>query len=224
MSRTSCTDRAVKRSQKAADFVEMDIIDIKPSPENLLLYRPVSAADPEIVALADSIRKIGVREPLVITLDNFIVSGHRRHAAAKLAGLKKVPCRVVDILRTDPEFVPLLREYNRQRVKSLAEVAREEVLDADPEEAHRNLVEHRKQRSHLDAPDAIQIVGRKHRATISPAKRPLLDAIVRILRELRDYLPLSVRQVHYQLLNAPPLIHASKPGSLYANTKASSPW
>jgi hypothetical protein len=113
-----------------------------------------------------------------------------------------------------------LREYNRQRVKSLAEVTREEVLDADPEEAHRRLVEHRRRQSQIDAPTAIQIVGNKHRAQISAAKRPFLDAIIRILEERRQYWPLSVRQVHYVLLNGPPLIHASK-SRLYANDRQS---
>ena len=199
------------------EIVEKSIDSIRPAPENELIYRPV-ASDPETIALSKSIRKHGVKEPLVITLDGFIMSGHRRHAAAKLAGLKSVPCRVENIRRTDPRFVEMLREYNRQRVKTLAEITREEVVSADPEEAHRLLVEHRRRQSAIDAPDAIEIIGHKHRAEISDAKRPLLAAIKIILTELRSFWPLSVRQIHYQLLNNPPLIHASKPRSRYENT------
>jgi ParB-like chromosome segregation protein Spo0J len=178
----------------------------------------VSRSDPEVRDLAASIRANGIQEPLVITLDGYILSGHRRHVAANLAGLKSVPCRIENIRRTDPGFVLLLRECNRQRVKSLAEVTREQVLDADPEEAHRVLVEHRRRQSKIDATDAIQIVGHKHRAKISEAKRPFLDAVLRILDERREYWPLSVRVIHYALLNIPPLIHASKRHSLYRNT------
>lgn len=197
------------------------IDSIRPAPENELLYRPVSSTDPDIIALSESIRTHGIKEPLVVSIDNYILSGHRRHCAARLAGLKTVPVRVENIRRTDPGFVGMLREFNRQRVKTLAEITREEVISADPEEAHRLLVEHRRQQSEIDAPDAIEIMGHKHRAEISEAKQPFLDAILAILTELRNYWPLSVRQVHYQLLNNPPLIHARKPQSRYANTPRS---
>ena len=53
---------------------------IKPSPENHQLYRPTSD-DPDISALAESIRKNGLQEPLIVTQDDFIISGHRRYAA-----------------------------------------------------------------------------------------------------------------------------------------------
>jgi hypothetical protein len=66
--------------------------------------------------------------------------------------------------------------------------------------------------------DTIEIVGHKHRARITNAKRPFLDAILRILKERRDYWPLTVRQVHYALLNDAPLIHARKSRSRYTNT------
>lgn len=65
--------------------------NIRPSPENDTLYRPVDPNDPDLEALVASIRKHGLREPLVITLEGFILSGHRRYAAAKFAGLQKVP-------------------------------------------------------------------------------------------------------------------------------------
>ena len=113
--------------------------EIHPSPENDRIYRPVDPTDSEIIALADSITQYGIREPLAITLDDYIVSGHRRYAAAKLAGLETVPCRVEPIRRTDDidRFVLLLRENNRQRDKSLAEKLREEIITTDPKESYR---------------------------------------------------------------------------------------
>ncbi len=198
-------------------ILEKPLASIRPSPANDKLYRPVSADDPEIRALADSIREHGLREPIVVTLDDYILSGHRRHLACRLAGLTVVPCRVENIHSTDPTFVTMLREFNRQRVKSLDEVAREEIVSTNPEEAHRVLLEHRRQRSRIDA-DTIVIVGSKHRAEISKAKAPMLDAIRAILRERRAYWPLTDRQIHYALLNDPPLVHAKKPHSTYRNT------
>lgn len=195
------------------------VAELRPSPLNNKLYRPVSPSDPDILALARSIRRHGLREPLVITLDDVILSGHRRHTACRLAGLTVVPCRVENIRSTDPQFLTLLREFNRQRVKSFDEVAREEVLSANPEEAHRVLVEHRKQQAQV-AVETIPIVGHKHRAAISKAKQPMLNAIRAILGQRRPYWPLTDRQIHYALLNDPPLVHANKPHSTYQNTLA----
>jgi ParB-like chromosome segregation protein Spo0J len=76
--------------------------EITPSHENQQLYRPVTPDDAETIALAESIRERGVLEPLVISSDNYIVSGHRRHCAARLAGLLEVPCRVMlDVRRRE---------------------------------------------------------------------------------------------------------------------------
>ena len=85
-------------------IVEMPIGSIQPAPENDLLYRAVTDTDPDVIALAQSIATYGVREPLVISLDQFILSGHRRHRAATLAGLTKVPCRIEAIRRWTQRF------------------------------------------------------------------------------------------------------------------------
>src|SRR6266516_2809358 len=97
--------------------------DIYPSAENAELYRPVTPDDPETIALADSIKEHGIREPIVISEDFYILSGHRRHVAARMAGLEKVPCRVErgvwhDGPKADGTFLKRLREYNRQRIKN----------------------------------------------------------------------------------------------------------
>jgi hypothetical protein len=196
------------------------LASIRPSCKNDDLYRPVDPADPDFRALRESVRDKGILEPLVITLDNYILSGHRRYAAAQREGLREVPCRRENIRHSDPQFVPLLREYNRQRVKSIDEVLREEVVSADPEEAHQQLVQYRAKVARVEVEVGV-IEGHKHRALITEAKRPFLDAIKSILDRLRDYWPLSDRQIHYQLLNDPPLIHASKRQSTYRNDATS---
>jgi hypothetical protein len=66
---------------------------------------------------------------------------------------------------------------------------------------------------------AIKLREYKSRSVISSAKLPLLSAVIRIVEENRSYWPLSVRQVHYRLLNDPPLCHAGKPDSHYINTQ-----
>ncbi len=105
--------------------------------------------DPEIVKLAKSIREKGLLEPLVVTFDGWIVSGHRRITACRLAGLSRVPCHVLGKARSDygdEEFLRLLREYNRSREKSFEESFAEALVDADAAKAYTTLLEHRNSR------------------------------------------------------------------------------
>jgi hypothetical protein len=204
----------------AADIELVPLASIRPSPENDKLYRPVDPKDPDVRALAASVREHGIREPLVITLDDYILSGHRRYAAAQLAGLPHVPCRREPILHSDPSFVTLLREYNRQRVKNIDEVLREEIVSANPEQAYADLLQYREQVAQVRVETGV-IEGHKRRAEITKAKQPFLSAIEAIIERLRDYWPLSDRLIHYQLLNDPPLIHASKRLSTYRNDQKS---
>ena len=132
---------------------------IKPSLENDQLYRPIDPDDPEIISLAKSIKIRGVKVPFTITLDDFILSGHRRYMAAKLAG-EEIPCLRKSIYHDDPEFLPLLREYNMQREKSLDETLREEIVSADPEEAYESLIEHRKAKAVIRC-DRCKSAGQK---------------------------------------------------------------
>lgn len=210
--------QTTRGDSKPTGIVTVAIDDCHPSPENETLYRPVLDDDPEILSLADSIRENGLREPLVLSLDGFILSGHRRHAACKLIGLPFVRARYERIRRSDEpdRFVTLLREYNRQRVKSLDEQIRESIIDADPDEARAELVEYRRQKSKVGQ-DPLSIGEIKARKKISPAKDAFNAAIDRVLESLAAFWPVSVRQIHYGLLNDPPLKHASKPDSRYRN-------
>lgn len=212
------TARAAKNGQVRI----LPISDIHPSPENDSLYRPVSEDDPAIIELAESIRVAGFNGSLTISLDRFILSGHRRRVAAKLAGLNEIPCLFDSVYRVqrdgsiNPEFVRRLEMYNRQRDKSLSEQLREAIIKADPEDAHRALSEYREiQAAHFTR--TIELIGEKRRARISKAKIPFANAAIDILNRMRKYLPLSDRQIHYLLLNAPPLRHTSKPDSTYQN-------
>jgi len=207
-----------KREKLGLVPISIPLDKLRPSPENEELYRPVDPADSEIVALTQSIAAHGVQQPLIVTADLYVVSGHRRLVAAKLAGLAAVPCRVLDFRKDDDHgrFMQLLRECNRQRIKTFDEKLREEAVSANPEVAYQSLIEHRRERSQLDL-ETLDIRGEKRRAEITAAKGPFLEAIKRIIAERRDFWPLSDRQIHYLLLNDPPLIHSAKPGSTYRN-------
>jgi ParB-like nuclease domain len=202
------------------DIANRLLSQIRPSPENDKLYKPIDVNDPDFRAFAEQVRTNGITDPLIVTIDGYICSGHRRYAAASLLGMDAVPCRIADILHDDPRFLAFLKDCNSQRVKTLDEMLREGVVSADPQEAYRLLVEHREKAARIEV-DTIAIRGQKHRAEITAAKEPFLLAIEKVLENLRKYWPLSDRQIHYQLLNEPPLTHAKKPGSIYRNDSKS---
>jgi hypothetical protein len=187
-------------------IVRKRVSSLKPSPENTQLYRCVHE-DPDIDELAESIQRRGLQEPLVVTADNYIVSGHRRHAALLRIGQIFAPCRVLPVRRHDMttnDYLALLREHNRQRNKTAAEQVREELVDIDPEQAYQRLREQRDKS--IYAPEhngvvALEIEGTKKRYEISEDKREHVKYILQIVEARRAYWPLSVRGVHYPLLN-----------------------
>ncbi|MEO5721660.1 MAG: ParB/RepB/Spo0J family partition protein [Chthoniobacterales bacterium] len=195
-----------------------------PSPENGRVYHPGDLGEHSTQSLACSILTDGIREPLIVTKDWYIVSGHRRYDAAKLAALKRVPVRRMDVRRAEysqDDFVKLLVKQNvDQRVKTNDELLREQVALVDPDQAHEQL--RRRRRLMRSQPEAarMEIRQAKKRAGISAAKTPMLEACQRVIEDLRDYWPLSIRQIHYALLNDPPPIHAAK-AKLYRNDHSS---
>ena len=196
------------------------ISQIKPAPENDMFYRPTQTCDRDMGLLVDSIRKYSVLNPLIITQDGYLISGHRRLAACKFLGISEAPCLTYPISHDDPEFVRLLREHNRYRAKCFDEVLREQLLDVTSEDAYQEILAYRAKRSNLVI-DAIEIGLKKIRSKISAAKQPFLDEIISVIYKNRDFWPISDRQIHYRLLNCPPLRHASKPDSVYQNDVAS---
>ena len=207
-----------KSTDAAKQSEKISIEQIIPSPENDGVYGAIGTDD-ALIDLANDIKVNGIREPLQVSEDHYIVSGHRRYAAAKLAKLKEVPVIRLDIRRDD--YLPrnwqkLLVKYNLQRTKNPNVRMKEALLQLDPDVAYQQLIEAREARD-TDQPPAIKIVGKKKRHKISKAKQPMVDAILEIFSELKSFLPITDRRVHYELLNKSPLRHASKPDSTYKN-------
>ncbi|MCY2987195.1 MAG: ParB/Srx family N-terminal domain-containing protein [Planctomycetota bacterium] len=181
---------------------------IRLSPENLELYNAIDRTDREILKLAESIKVNGLHEPLIVTEDNFLVSGHRRFTALGIINQVLVPCRVLPVRRdamSHDEYVALLRDHNRQRYKDVAEQVRETLIDIDPEEAHQAL-RHLRTKSiyaaEFNGLDTLHIEGEKHRCEISDQKADHVKYALQVVNtDRREYWPLSVRAVHYALLN-----------------------
>src|SRR5262245_16246834 len=86
------------------------IESIRPAQVNDKIYRPVDPKDPSIIAMAREIANpgIGLLTPIAITSDNVILSGHRRYAACRVAGITHVKVERFPVSSTDPQFERLL--------------------------------------------------------------------------------------------------------------------
>jgi hypothetical protein len=192
------------RNGQAERIIRKRVGSLKPSPENERLY---DRNDGDIREFAQRIKAEGLLEPLVVTADNFLVSGHRRHAALTLLGQKFVPCRVLPVRRADMDpdaYLALLRRFNRQREKTVAEKVRETLVDVDPDAAHQALRTSRLKSVYAAEHNGLEILkieGRKRRYDFSEDKAEHIRYALQIIDERRPYWPLSVRGVHYPLLN-----------------------
>lgn len=210
-------------------ILHLPIGRIRLSSANDRIYKPIDPNAEDIIALAKSIQRHGIQEPLLISADQFIVSGHRRYAAAKRLGLKKVPCRVAAVAHDeDPDgFIRLLVANNAQRVKTNDELLRETVVNVSKREAYQHLIDHRHRTSFRTCLETenLHTIDIDHeglkRSRISERKQPMLAAVRKVLRECREFLPLSDRAIHYRLLSDPPLRNSKRPESTYANDSRS---
>lgn len=218
------SDDALEKYQ--VSHVRID--DIKPSPENDDLYGEIEC-DEQMEALMESIRNIGLEEPIILTADRYILSGHRRFFAVSNLEWQWVPCRIrYDISRANSDdYHKALAEYNPQRIKTVGALLKEALLrDEDPEDTYAAIKVFRASSAQVDV-DFMTVRGSKAAGKISKAKMPFLEAVKRVVYSLEKYWPLSIRQIHYNLLNDPPLISTFKRSSKpiedyrYRNNKAS---
>lgn len=87
--------------------------------------QPRQQFDPiALQSLSDSIRQNGVLQPLTVrkTSEGYVlISGERRLRAAKMAGLNKVPCMVVNAGETTAAVMALVENLQRQDLHFLEE-------------------------------------------------------------------------------------------------------
>ncbi|MGH2355787.1 MAG: ParB/RepB/Spo0J family partition protein [Chloroflexota bacterium] len=103
---------------------------------------PVDPDDSAIQELAASIRAQRLLQPLLITPDGTVVAGHRRLAAARLAGLHEVPVTVRELSEREQLESMLAENMARQDLSPLQEArAFRRLLDGDGGHAPRSLQE-----------------------------------------------------------------------------------
>jgi hypothetical protein len=201
----------------AGQVCSIPISKIIPSPENDEIYRRYDPTERQNQKLIADIRAEGVKCPLLLTRDYYVISGHRRYHSARLAGMECVPCLFEDIKRrtlgggASKDFIALLRSHNLQREKTISEQMAEAIIDTDKATARRALIEAREEREgEVMGADFVIIEGEVKRSQITTVKEEMVAAILRVTTERRAFWPLSVRSVHYALLNDPPLRNCGK--------------
>ena len=115
------TYEAKKLEETGSKVVDLDIGTIKPNPN-----QPRKSFDPDaLMELRDSILSQGIIQPLLVEeiADNVyvIVAGERRYRAAKLAGLKTVPCIVRSFSDLQRMEVSLIENIQRENLNPVEE-------------------------------------------------------------------------------------------------------
>lgn len=215
---------AMSENPKKSDKTYFPVAQVKTTRENDLLYDPFGVANTDDWELVASIQELGIQEPLTLSGDNYLLSGHRRFAAAKYLKLETVPVRFVDTVfaeLSETEKLNELRSYNRQREKSPGEKIREKLLEIDVDDAYSKLRRRRVKQQYGTAVSNSNVdLGLvKKRARITTIQ--FLEAAQKVILDNQEYWPLTLRRVHYLLLNNPPLRHDKKPNSKYENDRNS---
>lgn len=108
--------------EAAADsmIVEIPIEELHPN-----INQPRTRFEQEQLAeLAESIRSVGIMQPLVVRRrdDGYeLIAGERRYRAAQLAGLEKVPCRVMDVSDEKSFEMALIENLQREDLNAMEE-------------------------------------------------------------------------------------------------------
>ncbi len=85
-------------------------------------YQPRQVFEEEkIQELAQSIAQYGILQPLLLRSDYQLIAGERRWRAAKLVGLKELPCMILRVEQTEQALLSILENIQREQIEPLEE-------------------------------------------------------------------------------------------------------
>ena len=82
-------------------IVELKLEEIKPYPNNPRVNEGA------VESLANIIKELGFRNPILLNKDYVIIEGHTRWEACKRLGMEKIPCIIEDDL-TEEDIIEYL--------------------------------------------------------------------------------------------------------------------
>lgn len=161
--------------------------------------------DDSMAETVESIRQVGVANPLIVRPDPDggyeIISGHRRHHAAELAGLDSLPVIVREL--DDDAAIIMMVDSNLQR---------ESILPSERAFAYKMKLEalkHQGSRSDLTcAQDAHKLDGKKSRDLIAEQTGTSKDSVRRFIR-LTNLIPEVLDMVDEKKISMTPAVELS---------------
>ena len=161
--------------------------------------------DDAMTETVESIRQIGVANPLIVRPDQDggyeIISGHRRHHAAELAGLDTIPVIVREL--DDDAAVIMMVDSNLQR---------ENILPSERAKAYKMKLEalkHQGSRTDLTCEqDAHKLDGKKSRDIIAEQAGTSKDSVRRFIR-LTELIPEILDMVDEKKISMTPAVELS---------------
>jgi len=190
--------------------------EIKTPLINDSLYQAPS--EDRLISLANDIKVNGLINPIRVSKDLFIYDGNTRLKALKILGYDEIDVIVNDDLTSDSDdFIRLLLAANNQRVKTDKELLQEIQISINPMEYEKRRMVINGDFVNLDSIEGSLKANRE----ISDIKDDLTKAIIDIIVEYQDYLPLTVRAIHYILLDKNVLTNTKKKDSVYKNDRSS---
>jgi len=111
---------ASQESHAGQEVNELALDLISPNPE-----QPRTDMDEDALAeLADSIKKVGLLQPIIVRAmgEGYqVIAGERRWRACRIAGLERVPVRVLDINETESLEIALIENLQREDLNAIEE-------------------------------------------------------------------------------------------------------
>jgi ParB family transcriptional regulator, chromosome partitioning protein len=111
---------ASQESQTSGEVTDLAVDMISPNPEQ----PRTDITEEGIAELADSITKVGLLQPIIVRAQGEgyqIIAGERRWRASRLAGLERVPVRVLSKNATESLEIALIENLQRQDLNSIEE-------------------------------------------------------------------------------------------------------
>ncbi len=111
---------ASQESQTSGEVTELAVDMIAPNPEQ----PRTDISEEGIAELADSIKKVGLLQPIIVRAHGEgyqIIAGERRWRASRLAGLERVPVRVLSKTATESLELALIENLQRQDLNAIEE-------------------------------------------------------------------------------------------------------
>jgi hypothetical protein len=190
--------------------------EIKTPLINDSLYQAPS--EDRLISLANDIKVNGLINPIRVSKDLFIYDGNTRLKALKILGYNEIDVIVnEDLLSDSDDFIRLLVSANNQRVKTDKELLQEIQISISPMDYEKRRMVVNGDFVNLDSIEGSLKANRE----ISDIKDDLTKSIIEIIVEYQEYLPLTVRAIHYILLDKNVLTNNKKKDSVYKNDRSS---